>query len=88
VQTAQTWTYSSPHTNEHGLRQVLECLREVGALWLPLQVRACWLAGWLADLPDHPVSALLGIVLASGQMSQAACMITVMPAGLPQLRAG
>ncbi len=37
---AQSWTYADPYHNKHGVRVVLECLRELAALCLPCQAMA------------------------------------------------
>lgn len=37
--TVQTFTYSDVHNQQHGVRLVLECLREVGSICPPVQVR-------------------------------------------------
>lgn len=42
-----TWTYEDPHTNQHAVRLILECLREVAATCLPLQVRRWLYFAWL-----------------------------------------
>ena len=39
VVSVSTFSYEDPHSNQHGVRLVLECLRDIGMLCLPCQVR-------------------------------------------------
>ena len=36
---ANTFSYEDPHSDQHGIRLILECLRDIGMLCLPCQAR-------------------------------------------------
>ena len=55
----RTWRYDDPHMDEHGVRMAIECLREVGALCLPLQVCVLCAVWYAAQLQVCVLYAML-----------------------------
>eukprot|EP00967_Tisochrysis_lutea_P108980 scaffold169159_cov20-Tisochrysis_lutea.AAC.1 len=55
---AHTWSYADPYLHKHGVRIILECLRELGALGLPMKVvhrLESWLKTQLKDQRDKKI---------------------------------